>query len=50
MKQGGGACSGTHQWTPWSMLLNVSSHMKHEFIWLMGGDLNCFRDIKPFMK
>ena len=36
--------------TPWSVLLNVSYHMKHKYTWVLGGDLNSFRDIKPFMK
>ena len=32
------------------VLLNVSSHKKHEYIWFIFGDLNGFRDIKLFMK
>ena len=45
-----GACSDTQQGTTWSVLLNGSYHMKHEYIWFMGKDLNSFQDIKPFMK
>ena len=29
----------------WSVVLNVSYHKKHEYIWVSGGDLNGFRDI-----
>ena len=32
-----------------SVLLNVSYYKKHEYIWLRGGDLKGFRDIKPFI-
>ena len=35
--------------TAWSMLLNAS-YKDHDHIWLRGGDLNRFPDIKPFMK
>ena len=50
--KGGGTCPGTQQETPWSVLFNVSYHIKHEYIGFMGGDLNHFilSDIKPFMK
>ena len=34
----------------WSVLLNVSYHKIHEYIWFRGRDLNGFRDIKTFMK
>ena len=33
-----------------SVLVNASSHKKHEYIWFMGGDLNGFLDNKLFMK
>ena len=33
------------------MLLNVSYHKEHDYIWFRCGALNVFRDIlKPFMK
>ena len=32
-----------------SVFLHMSYHKKGEYIiWLRDGDLNCFRDIKPF--
>ena len=33
-----------------SVLLNVSCHKKHEYVWFMGGYLNEFRDSKLFSK
>ena len=32
------------------MLLNVPYHKVHDYIIFRRGDLNAFRDIKPFMK
>ena len=32
-----------------SVLMNVYYHKEYHYIWLRGGDLNGFRDIKPFM-
>ena len=37
-----------YQGTPQSVLLNVSYHKKHDCIWLWGGDLIGFKDIRPF--
>ena len=37
------------QGTSWSVLLNVLYHKEYHYIWLSGGDLNGFPDIKPFM-
>ena len=42
----GGACPGTPRGTSKSVSLNVSYHDKHEYIWLRGGDLNSFCDIR----
>ena len=39
-----------HWGTSPSVLLNAFYHIKHEYIMFRGEDLNCFRDIKPFMK
>ena len=36
--------------TSLSVLLNMPCHLKHEYIWFMVRDLNCFRDFKLFMK
>ena len=44
------ACLGRPRGTSSLVLLNASYHKKHEYVWFRGGDLNCFRDIKPFMK
>ena len=45
---GGGACAGTPaRGDP--VLLNSSYQKKGEYIWLRGGDLNGFRDIKHFV-
>ena len=35
--------------TSWPVLLNVF-YKDHDYIWLRGGYLNRFTDIKPFMK
>ena len=35
---------------PGSMSLNASYHKEQVYIWLRGGDLNSFRDMRPFMK
>ena len=32
------------------MLLNVSYHKKHDYIWFRDKDLNGFRESKPFIK
>ena len=32
------------------MLLNASYHKRHEYIWLMGGDLNSFQGTELFYK
>ena len=41
---------GGVQRDPTSGSLNVSLHKEQEYIGFRGGDLNGFRDIKPFMK
>ena len=38
----GGACPGTHQGTSWPVLLNVSCHKKHEYIWFRDGAGHAF--------
>ena len=38
----GRACPGTHQGTSWSVLLNVSYHKKHEYIWFRDGTGHAF--------
>ena len=48
--EGGRACPQGTPWGPWSMSLNVPHHKEEEYIWLMGGDLNSFQDIKHFVK
>ena len=35
---------------PRSMSLNAPYLKEQKYIWFMGGDLNCFRDITYFMK
>ena len=35
---------------PRSVSVDASDHKEHEYIWLMGGNLNGFCDIRPFMK
>ena len=50
MEWAGGEFIGTPMATSLPVLLNVSSHKKHEYIWFIFGDLNGFRDIKLFMK
>ena len=42
--------SGHAQGASWSVLMHMSYHKEHEYIWLRGGDLNRFRESKPFMK
>ena len=36
--------------TSLSVLLNASCHKKHEYKWLLGGDLNVYRDVNLSMK
>ena len=37
-----------HVWG--DILVGVTEHKEHDYMWLLGGDLNRFRDIKPLMK
>ena len=32
------------------MSFNAPHHKEQEYIWFIGGDLNCFQDIKHFVK
>ena len=36
--------------TSLSVVLNASCHKKHENIWFMGGDMNCFEQLIFFVK
>ena len=48
--KGVGHALGGPLWDPWFMSLNAPHHKKQEYIWLIGGDLSGFRDIKHFVK
>ena len=46
----GGACLGMPWGTSSSVLLNVSHHKKHEYVWFRDDNLNSFKDVKPFIR
>ena len=50
MKGRGGACSCMPLGTFRSVLMSEFYHKEYHYIWFRGGDLNGFRDIKPFIK
>ena len=41
---------GANHWGTLSMSMDAAYHKEQQCIWFMSGDLNCFSDIRPFMK